>query len=285
LEGPRWRAGRLAVIAPRGQEAYLFDAAGTLLTRRPAPTPNGTSWLDDTTLLFASMTDRIVYAWDTVADHLSEYADLREFATGTLSDMMLAPDGHLYVGAHADDALNVPKTELNRPSILMRVSPDGSVAIENEDLMWPNGVAITGGAGRVLVAETYASRITSFSRRADGSLEPGTTWHTFAPRAPEDCGPGYWGQAFAPDGLCIDAEDGLWVADASGHGITRLDAAGTVTDFIDTAPFAVFASTLGGPEGRTLYMTAATQHGRDDIPGGREPQLLAVEVEVPGPES
>jgi sugar lactone lactonase YvrE len=66
----------------------------------------------------------------------------------------------------------------------------------------------------------------------------------------------------SPDGICVDAEGAVWVADAASNQCVRVQADGKVTDVV-TATQGCFACTLGGPEGRTLFLCTAEGFGRD----------------------
>ena len=48
--------------------------------------------------------------------------------------------------------------------------PDGSARQVADDLAFPNGLAVTSDNTTLIVAETYAHRLTAFEIGADGSL-------------------------------------------------------------------------------------------------------------------
>jgi sugar lactone lactonase YvrE len=64
------------------------------------------------------------------------------------------------------------------------------------DVAFPNGMAITPDGGTLIVAESYANRLTAYDIGADGGLGNRRVWA----ETPGD----------HPDGICIDAEDAVW---------------------------------------------------------------------------
>jgi sugar lactone lactonase YvrE len=60
----------------------------------------------------------------------------------------------------------------------------------------------------------------------------------------------------APDGICLDAEGAVWVADARGKACVRVREGGELTDVIDTGR-GCYACALGGSDGKTLFVCTA----------------------------
>src|SRR5690606_11001464 len=133
----------------------------------------------------------------------------------------------------------------------------------------------------LIVAESYAARISAWTIAPDGSLSDRRTFAQFGD-APDylDIDRGNRELAAVPDGICLDADGRLWVADARGHGVWLVDDGGHVADFIDTAPLATFAVALGGADGRTLYICAAPPHGSFDPETENLSVLLSTRVRV-----
>jgi sugar lactone lactonase YvrE len=133
----------------------------------------------------------------------------------------------------------------------------------------------------LVVAETFAGRLTAFDIQADGGLANRRVWAQFGePPTTDDVEAAIEQLQVAPDGICADAEGAIWVADALHARLIRVREGGEVADEIP-AKMGVFACMLGGADGRTLFACAApsfAEHERRDV---REAELLAVEVEVP----
>jgi sugar lactone lactonase YvrE len=129
-------------------------------------------------------------------------------------------------------------------------------------------MTITPGNQTLIVAETYAGRLTAFDIAADGSLTIGRVWADL---------PGSH-----PDGICLDADGAVWYADVPAKRCVRVREGGQVLQAIDLDR-GCFACALGGPDRRTLFLMAAEYPGaagpaRDQRTG----QLLTVRVSVPG---
>ncbi|HKB31765.1 MAG TPA: SMP-30/gluconolactonase/LRE family protein, partial [Streptosporangiaceae bacterium] len=68
-------------------------------------------------------------------------------------------------------------------------------------------MAITPDGGTLIVAESYASRLTTYDIGADGGLGHRRVWA----QTPGD----------HPDGICIDAEGAVWYADVGNQHCVR----------------------------------------------------------------
>jgi sugar lactone lactonase YvrE len=118
-------------------------------------------------------------------------------------------------------------------------------------------------------------RLTAFTVQADGSL---TDRRTFAELQPErDDVP-----VAPPDGICLDAEGAVWVADPIGARVFRVREGGEVTDSLAFADVIPVACVLGGDDRRTLLMCVAADWKRDAIAGRRTGRIDACDVDVPG---
>src|SRR5260370_1674761 len=87
-------------------------------------------------------------------------------------------------------------------------------------------MAITPDGGTLIVAESYASRLTAYDIGADGGLGHRRVWA----QTPGD----------HPDGICIDAEGAVWYADVGNQHCVRARQGGGVlaTVSLDRGAFA-----------------------------------------------
>ena len=152
---------------------------------------------------------------------------------------------------------------------VLLVRPDGSVEPPAGELFRPNGCGIVQDGSTFVVAETRVHRLAAFRVDADGSLREQRTIGTLPS--------GSWA-----DGLCLDAEDAIWVADPKGRRCFRMTLAGEVTEIIDTAPMPAIACALGGEDRRTLFITLAPVRPFDEAAEGGDAEIHAVAVDVPG---
>jgi len=194
---------------------------------------------------------------------------------GHLIDMVVDAEGRAYVGNFGWDLMG---GEAPRGAVLVRVEPDGSASVFAEDLIFPNGSVITPDGGTLIVAETFAGRLSVFS------LETGerTLWQVGAevPLGPiEEMLPA---STFAPDGITLDAEGHVWAADGLAARVCRIAPGGEIVD--EVAPpegLNCFACMLGGDDGRTLLICAAPDFLEHNRVEAREAVLLTTTVDVP----
>ena len=75
-----------------------------------------------------------------------------------------------------------------------------------------------------------------------------------------------------PDGICLDAEGAVWVADVVKQRLIRVAAGGRILDELKTNGLCAFACMLGGDDGRTLFACAAPTF--DETGSRGRPSLL-----------
>jgi sugar lactone lactonase YvrE len=279
LEGPRWRDGRLWLSDFYTQQVISTDeTGGDLKVEAHVPAqPSGLGWLPDGRLLVVSMRDRTVRRRETDGA-LSVHADLSAHAGGPLNDMVVDDHGRAYVGNFGFDLMSGAPMA---PTPLVRVDPDGSTKVVTEPLHFPNGAVIHGDT--LVVAETFGHRLSAFDIDADGNLSARRDWASFGPLSDTtDITEALGLLTLGPDGICLDAEGAVWVADALGNRAVRVREGGEIVQEISTGDTGVYAAVLGGADGRTLYLCTApgfAEHERRDT---REAKVLATRVDVPG---
>mgnify|MGYP001604943663 FL=1 len=109
------------------------------------------------------------------------------------------------------------------------------------DLLFPNGTVIMLDGKTLLIAETFGYRLTAFAVAADGSLSGRRIWADL-------------GDAM-PNGICLDAQGAIWLGSPLTSQFLRVREGGVITDRIGCAQPAI-ACTLGGVDGRTLYLVS-----------------------------
>jgi len=279
LEAPRWRDGRLWFSDFYGHRVRSMreDGADVREEAYVPEQPSGLGWLPDGRLLIVSMRDRRVLRREEDGT-LAVHADLGEYATGYANDLVVDEQGRAYVGNFGFDLMAGHPLE---PAALHRVDPDGHVTQVADDLWFPNGSAIT-RENVLLVVETFGNRVTAFDLTADGALINRRVWVEFGPLPVDrDVEPALAQLRVAGDGACLDAEGGLWIADATGGRLIRVTEDGVITDQIEPGT-PVYACALGGIEGNTLFACAAPDFNARARTAAREARMLAVQVSVPG---
>ncbi len=262
-EGPRWHAGRFYFSDFYQHVVFALGEDGVLETVAEVPgQPSGLGWLPDGRMLVVSMTDRRLLRQE-VDGSLTLHADLGEVAAFHCNDMVVDATGRAYVGNFGFDThAGVGPA----PANLARVDPDGAVSIAETDLQFPNGTVITPDGGTLIIGETYASRLTAFDIDHAGNLSNRRVWADIAPHV--------------PDGICLDADGAIWVADPRGNCVVRVQAGGQILQRIDTGRGA-FACALGGDDRQTLYVCTATGSG-PHAQARRDGRIECLRVDVPG---
>jgi sugar lactone lactonase YvrE len=273
-EGPRWHDGLLWFSDMHDHRVVRTDLDGhaeTVVTIAHDE-PSGLGWLPDGRLLVVAMeTQRLlrVEPNGTVVEH----ADLSDIARGSINDMIVAADGTAYVGDMGSRIHDPSSPRVAGQTI--RVDPDGTVSCAADDLRSPNGHILTEDGHTLIVAESGGSCLTAFTVAADGSLHDK---HTFAELKPTKLGLPY----APPDGVCLDAEGAVWVADPINAVVTRVLEGGEVTDLVTFDGVIPVACVLGGPDRRTLLMCVAGDWKRDEVMKARTGRIDALDVAVSG---
>ncbi|MGN6189939.1 MAG: SMP-30/gluconolactonase/LRE family protein [Conexibacter sp.] len=276
LEGPRWHDGRLWLSdCPAGTVHTFHERDGWETICRVPGSPSGLGFSPDGELLIVSMRDRRLLRLRDGA--LEQFADLGALMPGEANDMVVDRAGRAYVGNFGSDI----ETEPLRPTRLVRVDPDGTATADGEELVFPNGSVITPDGRTLIVAESFAYRLSAFDVAADGSLSNRRIWAQLGDDPlPARVEESFTARAPIPDGIALDAEGAVWVADAKGSGIPRVAEGGEILDFVDTGELGVYAAALGGEDRRTLYLCASPPLGHPEAE--QRAYLLACRVEVPG---
>jgi sugar lactone lactonase YvrE len=246
FESPRWHDGRWWFSDFfRRHVVAVDDDGGVEEILRIETMPSGLGWLPDGSLLVVSMRDRRVLRLD--GGELSVHSDLSRLCDGHANDMVVAADGSAFVGNFGFDLGN---RERPRATALVRVRVDGTVARAADELLFPNGCVLTDDGGALIVAETWAARLTEFDLARDGTLSNRRTF-AVVPHT-------------APDGCALDADGCVWFADARSNRCLRVGRGGEIRD-TRAVPDGLrcFACMLGGEDGRTLAVCAASSYDED----------------------
>jgi sugar lactone lactonase YvrE len=275
-ESPRWHDGRLW-FADFYQSAVLSAGeSGDVRVEVVVPgEPGGFGWMPDGRLLASTRKPRTVVRLEPDGT-LVEHGDLKPTATFYGNDMVVDASGRAYVGnfgfdfdafveEHGELALvegpGAPRTQL------VRIDPQGSAHVATDDLYFPNGSVITPDGRTFIVAETLAGQLTAYEIDEDGNLSGRRVW---APLS--------W---CAPDGICLDAEGRIWVANAMTAECQLVAEGGEVVDRVITSQNC-YACMLGGSDRRTLYLMTAPTSAEAVVRATRAGRIEQIRVAVPG---
>jgi sugar lactone lactonase YvrE len=276
-EAPRWHEGRLFYSDFYRNAVYSMAADGSdeqLVVEIPGQ-PSGLGWMPDGSMLIVSMTDHRVLRLGADGT-LDLHADISEHCGYWANDMVVAADGTAYVGNFgfdldaflAEHGVEGVLTPPGPPTTnVVVLSPAGEVIQVVDDLAFPNGSVITPDGTTLILGETMRMRLTAFDIAPDGTLSGRRTFAQL--------------ELVPADGICLDADGQVWVANALAPEALRVADGGEVTAKVATSQ-TCFACMLGGDDGTTLFtMTAPTSdHTVVGAPGARLARIECAEVPV-----
>ncbi|HKY89966.1 MAG TPA: SMP-30/gluconolactonase/LRE family protein [Nevskiaceae bacterium] len=273
LEGPRWHDGRLWASDFYTHRVVAIDAAGRVETMARVPAqPSGLGFLPDGDALIVSMRDRRLLRRGADGN-LRTHADLHALAPWHLNDMVVDGRGNAYVGNFGFDLMGGAPQQATH---LILVTPDGDARVVAGGLMFPNGMVITPDGKTLVVAESLGPRLTAFAIGPQGELGPGRTWADLG--RPASGQGGSIRGTIVPDGICLDAEGAIWVADAEHPRAVRIAEGGARLEEVTTEGIGVYACTLGGDDGRTLFLCAAPSYREHERAHTRDARVLTTRV-------
>jgi sugar lactone lactonase YvrE len=243
-ESPRWHDDRLWFSDWGTQEIIAVDLEGEseVIVRVPS-FPFCIDFLPDGRLLIVSASDRLLLRREPDGPMVT-HADLSTLSEHPWNDIVVDGRGNAYIG---NIGFDFPEAEF-APGTLALVTPDGSARQVADGVAFPNGIVVTPDNSTLIVAESYANRLTAFDIAADGSLSNRRMW--------AELGGG------VPDGICLDAEGAVWYGDVPNKRCVRVREGGEVLQTI-ALDRGCFACMLGGPDGKTLFMVAQEWSGME----------------------
>jgi sugar lactone lactonase YvrE len=260
-ECPRWHDGSLWFSEKRGRRIVRASASGEI--ERIIETddePGGLGWLPDGRLIVVAQIGRRLLRLD--GERFTELADLSALTGGKCNDMVVHSSGNAYVGHFGFDL--GAQTKL---ASLIMVTPSGRATVAVDAVDIPNGAEFTADGRTLILAETGARRLTAFDVADDGTLSGRRVFAELAPSV--------------ADGICLDASGAVWIADPLAGEVARVLEGGEITHRIPVGGGAPFACTLGGPDGRSLFIcTDELTAAYNPLPTGNG-QVAVVTVDVP----
>jgi len=162
------------------------------------------------------------------------------------NDCIVDPLGRVYVGS-------IHKTDPSeKTGHLHRIDPDGSIHLIQADVGIANGMGFSPDLSRFYFTDSYAKTIWQYDHNADtGELSNQRIFLKFDPETKN------------PDGMTIDAQGHIWVAQALHSHIEAFDADGKSLACIEIPAKFTSSLTFGGANYETIFITT----GHSVIPG------------------
>jgi sugar lactone lactonase YvrE len=150
------------------------------------------------------------------------------------------------------------------PGVVAVVTADGTVRQVADGLEFPNGMVVTPDNKTLIVGESFATRLTAFDIADDGSLSNRRVWAQLEG---------------GPDGICMDADGAIWTP--AWKTCVRVQEGGEILQTFDLDRMG-FACTLGGADGRTLFVAQAEWKGPEHMfDGPRTGQIVTFRAPAP----
>jgi sugar lactone lactonase YvrE len=268
-ESPRWHDGRLWFSNWGTAEIIAADLDGNSEVAGQGPEGLGwaTNWLPDGRMLITGAELLRVEPDGSRVPH----ADLNHISPLGWSELTVDGRGNAYVNTVNFDFadFNEVITSGKAPGKIALVTTDGEAREVADELAFPNGMVVTPDNRTLILAESFARRLTAFDIAEDGSLSNRRTW----------------ADGVGPDGICLDADGCIWTSTAhDANDCARVREGGEVLERIQLELFC-FACMLGGPDRRTLFMLVADWRGPenvDEVVEARTGQVLVADAPAPG---
>jgi len=260
-ESPRWHDGRLWLCDWGGHRLLAVDGDGAAEEiARVEAFPFCIDWLPDGRLLVVAGSERTLLRAETDGV-LAPYVDLRGLCDRPWNEVVVDGRGNAYLNSIGFELMT---GEEPAPGVLALVTPDGAARLVADGVEFPNGMAVTPDGSTLILAESYGSRLTAFDIEPDGGLANRRVWAAL--------------DGAAPDGICLDADGAVWYADVPNRRCVRVREGGEVLATVEVDR-GCFSCALGGPDGRTLFITAAQWPPPPD--GPPTGTLLATDAPAP----
>jgi sugar lactone lactonase YvrE len=232
------------------------------VTGHVASFPFSIDWLPDGCLLVVSAAQSRLLR-EGPDGSLVPHTDLSGLSERPWNEIVVDGRGNAYVN---NIGFDFPAGEV-APGFIALVTPDGSAQLVAGDVAFPNGMAVTPDNATLIVADSYANRLTAFGIAADGTLSNRRVWADL----PGD----------HPDGICLDADGAVWYADVGNRHCVRVAEGGEVLQSIELDQ-GCFACILGGPDGRTLFAITNQWEGTPAVHEAKSAgQVVAVQAPAP----
>jgi len=270
-ESPRWHEGALWFSDIHGHKVYRVQNGKPEIAAEIDDRASCLGFLPDGSLLVVSMLDRRLIAVGRDGRQRI-YADVSHLSRNFINDMVVDAQGRAYVGSRNGG------TPASKSDSLLLAEPDGKTRVLLDDMVSPNGAVITPDGKSLIIAETALGRLNRFAIAPDGTVGDRRIVCELAGRH--------------IDGICLDAAGGVWCGGGNG-GLLYVGPDGSLEKVIDFPGRMMLACSLGGPDGRTLFLATTSMKlidnlayiGADrtrDAEVNSDGRIEAMTVEVPG---
>lgn len=226
---------KIHIVNPKGEISLFTDMSSS---------SNGLMFNKKGELLACEMEGQVV-SWDVKSKKRTVVAGKFEGNRfNAPNDLVIDKDGGVYF---TDPVFKAPKPLPQGKLAVYYVTPSGTVSRLIDDLPNPNGVILSPDEKTLYVIPSGQSDMMAYPIESPGKIGKGRVFCTL--KQPE----GKTGTG--GDGLTIDTKGNLYIT--SALGLQVFDSAGKMLGII-AVPEQPANVTFGGPDNKTLYITART---------------------------
>ena len=277
-ESPRWHDDRLWYSDFYDKAVKSVDLKGDArLEVQLDEQPSGLGWLPDGRLLVVGMESLTLKRLEKKLSEKTSlvlHADLSQYSKHLCNDMVVDKQGNAYIGNfgfNLDVAMQTRGVEAvfaeHPKANIVKVTPQGDVSIATGGMSFPNGSVITPDGKTLIVAETLGLCLTAFDIVENGELKNRRVWAATGSKV--------------PDGICINADGHIWIANAVGHECVLIAEGGEVLEIVKTSQNC-YACMLGAEDGKTLFMLTAQSSHAGVAGASRSGKIEVTKVASPG---
>ena len=242
--------GRVLVTSPTGQTGVIDLPDRVAAGVRPVESGD---------LLIVG--EKSVWVFSRLHEQFGKLIDLPIAEGVRANEMALAPDGSVVVGTMAYDPS--PGT-----GSVLHIDSSGAIEVVLSGTHVSNGMVYF-NEDHVAFVDSPTQTIRGFQIMKDGSWSSPTVLVDLSKQ------PGI------PDGICMDAAGGIWVALWGGGQVQRWSKEGVLTDVVHLPVSQPTSVALGGPDLRTLAITTSSfglEEGSERSAGA----MFVLPVHTPG---
>lgn len=270
-EGPLWLASqqRLYFVDLKAPAIHAYDPASG--ARHSWPMPDYVCWLipcRDGDGFIAGLGQGFVRLWLEPELYIEPLAEPLQDRPGVrLNDAKADAAGRIWAGS-------MHNTDYSRPEgHLIRLEADGKWQAVDAGYHICNGPALSPDGRTLYHTDSYKAETYAYYLTPGGALGQRRLWRQFDAA-----------REGSPDGMTVDSEGCLWIAQWGGGRVCRYSPAGELLATVHLPVSQPASCTLGGPDLRTLFITSARETlsaealAREPLAGA----LFAIEVDIPG---
>jgi sugar lactone lactonase YvrE len=235
-EAPLWRDGRLSWIDVTARALWHHREGEAPVSHIMQRLPAAFGWRRGGGMVFAWRNGMALTDADGAPEHEIDCSAV-DFAVERFNDGAVDRQGRFWIGSFN------PKVAPEAGN-LYRVGPDLKAVKMAGGFTMSNGIAWSPDGRTMYFADSRPGSIRAFDfDTATGEIANRRVLIDYA------------GTGAHPDGITVDAEGCLWVAECEASRIARYDPAGKLVSTLAMPVWKPTSVTFGGPDMRTLYIT------------------------------